>query len=74
MHLNSSRGMVVIDALPLIHQPSMVVKASDGFFYRVESPRVIGGYLSSGRWSSGHRSPVAASSASFKAKGGPQYV
>lgn len=74
MHCNSAHGMVILTEPPVLHQPSIVLKASDGLFYRVESPHLIGGYLSTGRWSSGTKNPLDAKTLPFRAKGGPRYV
>lgn len=71
MICSSSHGMVELLS-PVESRPStVVVKASDGLFYRVESPHLIGNYLSTARWSGASRSSQGACALPLRARGGP---
>lgn len=75
MKVNSSKGMVeVLTDIEGSRSASAIVRASDGLFYRVQSPKMLGGYLSVSAWSQSAKSATQAKSAEYKMHGGPRNV
>ena len=75
MKVNSSKGMVeVLSDLDGGHVASAIVRASDGLFYRVQSPVLFGGYLAAAAWSASSKTAVQAKSSEYRVHGGPKNV